>query len=119
MPSYWDNHVYCSPLAEIVSFDDLPRPGYNLNPTEIVDPSQDTLTTIDMTRDAARLAAFVGSLTQRDRDVVRRVFWLGETQASAARDLGLSRMAITKLLRRIYSLGRMHFACLSESVLLH
>jgi len=44
---------------------------------------------------------FVQTLKLRDREIVRRVFWQGESQASVARSLGVSSMAISKAMTRI------------------
>jgi DNA-directed RNA polymerase specialized sigma24 family protein len=53
----------------------------------------------------AAVRQFVSSLPPHDRDLVESVFWLDVSQAEAARSLGLSRMAITKRLKKIYRSG--------------
>jgi RNA polymerase sigma factor (sigma-70 family) len=50
--------------------------------------------------------AFVNTLTERDQLIVRRLFWLGDTQTQIASDLGVSKMAISKVVARIRSHGR-------------
>ena len=49
---------------------------------------------------------FVETLPRRDRDIVRRVFWDGETQTAVAADLGVSKMAVSKAISRITKRGR-------------
>jgi DNA-directed RNA polymerase specialized sigma24 family protein len=53
----------------------------------------------------AAIRQFVSSLPPHDRDLVESVFWRDVSQAEAARSLGLSRMAITKRLKKIYRAG--------------
>ncbi|CAG0970715.1 hypothetical protein ANRL3_01482 [Anaerolineae bacterium] len=48
---------------------------------------------------------FVSTLPPSDRQLVESVFWHDVTQAEVARNLGLSRMAITKRLKKIYRTG--------------
>ena len=43
----------------------------------------------------------------------------GETQASIARSVGVSRMAISKALKKIAKLGRIQLSDLYDSVLVH
>ena len=59
----------------------------------------------ELTAIEAAVRQFVSSLPCHDRDLVESIFWRGMTQAEAARRLGLSRMAITKRLKKIYHKG--------------
>src|SRR5262249_37909508 len=52
------------------------------------------------------IRAFVASLSPRDQEIVRRLFWQGQTQAEVASDLGVTKMAISKVMARITRLGR-------------
>lgn len=54
----------------------------------------------------AAVAAFVNALPERDQLIVKRLFWLGHTQAQVAADFGVSKMAICKAVARICRLGR-------------
>lgn len=54
----------------------------------------------------AALDAFVNALPERDQLIVKRLFWLGQTQTQIAADLGVSKMAISKAVARICRLGR-------------
>jgi RNA polymerase sigma factor (sigma-70 family) len=54
----------------------------------------------------AAVDAFVNALPDRDRLIVTRLFWLGHTQTQIAADLGVSKMAISKAVTRIFRLGR-------------
>jgi len=49
---------------------------------------------------------FVATLPQREREIVNRVFWGGETQTAVAADLGVSKMAVSKAISRITRRGR-------------
>lgn len=49
---------------------------------------------------------FVRSLPPRDQEIVRRVFWNEETQTAVALRFGVSKMAISKAMRRITKQGR-------------
>ena len=49
---------------------------------------------------------FVNALPIREREIVRRVFWGGETQTAVAADLGVSKMAVSKVMSKITKRGR-------------
>jgi RNA polymerase sigma factor (sigma-70 family) len=55
-----------------------------------------------------RLAAILSDLGERDRLLVRRLFWEGRTEDDLARELGVSRQAVNKQKRKI--LGRLRSA---------
>lgn len=63
--------------------------------------------------------AFVASLSPRDQEIIRRVFWDGETQTEVAARLGVSKMAISKTLARIYVRGRLALAAHQHWTLMH
>lgn len=56
------------------------------------------------------VAHFIGKLSQRDRQIVRSLFWEGESQTVVARRFGVSKMAISKAFSRIAKLGRVALA---------
>lgn len=49
---------------------------------------------------------FVDSLSPRDQEIVKRLFWRDETQSQIAASFGLSKMAISKAMARIAKQGR-------------
>jgi RNA polymerase sigma factor (sigma-70 family) len=59
----------------------------------------------------AAVHTFVRGLPPRDRSIIDRHFWRGESQTDIARDLGVSKMAVSKAIARICKRGR---AALSE-----
>lgn len=52
------------------------------------------------------VASFVASLSARDREIVRRIFWDEESQTEVATSFKVSKMAISKAVARICSRGR-------------
>jgi len=44
--------------------------------------------------DTAELARFLGQLGERDRWLIRQLFWDGRTEAAVARDLGISQQGV-------------------------
>ncbi len=65
------------------------------------------------------MATFIAGLRPREQEIVHRIFWLGETQASVARSLGVTRMAISKTVKKITKLGRAQLADLYDCALVH
>jgi RNA polymerase sigma factor (sigma-70 family) len=63
------------------------------------------------------VAAFCCSLSTREREIVRRVFWDDETQSTVAKTFGVSKMAISKAVARIMKRGRAELAALEHSAL--
>ena len=122
MPSYWDKSVYCSPLAPFISLEELLTPVVNdeIAPAlDIPDPALNPAEKLESEQDATAVRAFVEGLRPREQAIVYRVFWLGERQAAVARDLGVSRMAVSKTIKRISQFGRAALADLNDSPLLH
>lgn len=121
MPIHQDNAVYCSPLIPVAYID---ADGYaaDLNgPKRITDiPDAGLLPDelLALSEDVLAIERFVASLSPRERGIVHRVFWGGETQADVARDLGVSKMAISKVIGRIARLGRIRLAQFRHSPLL-
>jgi RNA polymerase sigma factor (sigma-70 family) len=58
----------------------------------------------------AAVGDFVESLPQREKDIVRRLFWQDETQTDIANSLGVSKMAISKAIARITKRARVALA---------
>lgn len=109
MPSYLDNYIYCSPLSPVDSLDAAPPTlidGPAVSWTEIPDPGADSEHRYHQQYLAERVSTFVVSLSAREQEVVRRVFWNDERQSDVAKALGVSRMAISKMIKKVERLGR-------------
>lgn len=72
----------------------------------ISDGSPSMMTQLASLETKALVRRFVETLPGRDREIVRRVFWDGETQTAVAADLGVSKMAVSKAIARITKRGR-------------
>lgn len=72
----------------------------------IKDVSPDVEAVVFANESVCAVAQFMSSLTPRQRDVVRRVFWDEQSQASVARDLQVSRAAVNKMISGVLKLGR-------------
>jgi DNA-directed RNA polymerase specialized sigma subunit len=124
MSSYWDKSVFCSPLFEPLSIDELLTPASSADESgeavefDIADPAWNAEARLEAEAAAQEVAGFLLSLRPRDQEIVHRIFWLGETQASVARSLGVSRMAISKTVKKICKIGRGRLAGLYDCVLL-
>lgn len=53
---------------------------------------------------------FVDGLPNRDREIVKRLFWQDQTQTEIAAAFGVSKMAISKAVKRICQRGRVELA---------
>lgn len=73
----------------------------------------------DMESDEALrlIHAFVEMLPDRLRLAVRRVFWDGATQTEVAKELGLSKMMVTKLMAEVRRRGQLELADLRDSTI--
>ncbi len=107
---YLSTPVVLFSLDEIVELDrlDLLEAGSSdtPRPVEVEAETRDT-------EEAVR--RFVASLSTQDRDLVVGVFWYGHSQADFARLWGLSRMAITKRLKKIYQRASIELAVFSPT----
>jgi RNA polymerase sigma factor (sigma-70 family) len=63
----------------------------------------------------AMVKRFVNNLPKRDREIVRGVYWEGESQAAIANRLGVSKMAISKAMARIAKQARRSLSDISNS----
>jgi DNA-directed RNA polymerase specialized sigma subunit len=106
-------YVFPGVFAPVVSLDALiDSPGADgLTPLDIADdglvPADEA---IAQTEVQVAVTAFIDALTERDRLIVERLFWLGQTQAKIAADLGISKMAVNKAVARICRQGRTQLA---------
>jgi RNA polymerase sigma factor (sigma-70 family) len=88
-----------------VSIDDEDN---DLPELETARPSPDGCAGVRETRVAVR--TFVDGLSPQLRQAVRRIYWDGASQADAARELGLSRTAVSKMMVRLRRRGRRRLA---------
>ena len=72
----------------------------------ISDGSPSVITQLARVETKAIVRQFVDALPTREREIVRRVFWDGETQTAVAADLGVSKMAVSKAISKITKRGR-------------
>lgn len=72
----------------------------------IVDGCSSVVSQLAAGETKAIVREFVAKLPNRDREIVNRVFWGGETQTAVAADLGVSKMAVSKAISRIARRGR-------------
>jgi DNA-directed RNA polymerase specialized sigma24 family protein len=96
--------VCVTPLASAVSLEALilDRPGlFDIPDTA---PSAEDLCDGLLAAEAVRI--FLARLSERQRDLLVRIFWNEETQAEAARALGISEAAVSKSLSKILATGR-------------
>jgi DNA-directed RNA polymerase specialized sigma subunit len=118
MDSYWDQSVYCSPIAEPISLECLVPSSTDEDdegaPFDIADPAQNPEAHCQLRDMGDALAAFVASLRPREQELVHRLFWLGETQSDVGRAWGVSRMAVSKAMKRISQIGRVKLADLHD-----
>lgn len=106
-------YIFPGVFAPILSLDTLSsqQDSDGFNSFDI--PDHDTLPVDEQIAQAegfAAVDAFVNALPERDKLIVKRLFWLGHTQTQIAAELGVSKMAISKAIARICDLGRHHLA---------
>ena len=104
--------ICITPLAAILSLDRLLSAslGEGQRGFDIADdlPSIDDV--LDAQTATAAVRSFVGSLPLGQRDLLERIYWNDETQASVARSKGMSGAAISKSLSKILETGRRKLA---------
>ncbi|MBA2633272.1 MAG: sigma-70 family RNA polymerase sigma factor [Chloroflexi bacterium] len=88
------------------------RPQLAVVPVTEAEPDHDAEHALDDAETAVMVRKFVGALTPLQQAVVKAVFWDGVSQADVARARGISRMAVTKVLNRVYASGRVALAAL-------
>jgi DNA-directed RNA polymerase specialized sigma subunit len=116
MHKIWDPSIPCSAYAgfrAVISLDAMfnePGSGSDLPSIDIRDSAPSALDSLMSAEAADAVNRFVGELRERDREIIFRIFWLGETQADVARSLGVSKMAICKAMAKITELGKRRLA---------
>lgn len=115
-----DSYLFPGAFAPVLSLDALIAPvEEGGNAFEIQDPApvQDEQFAHNQILDA--VGRFVDSLSPRDREIVRSVYWDGQTQTEVAVRLSVSKMAISKAIARILKLGRVELAAHQSPPSLH
>lgn len=109
MRHYTDGYVFCSALAPVLSLDQLLNPqsdSVDFGRFDYPDPSLTSDEQLECAEAVRAVDKFVSSLTPRERDMLYRAFWGGETQTAIAAHFGVSKMAISKSLRKILERAR-------------
>ncbi len=109
-------HVVGSALRVVRRECDLPSHlgempvAYSGPLAESLDPATPSDTLLELDEAARDVRAFVSNLPPRLRLLAQRVFWEDALQADVARELGVSRMMISKLMTEIRRRGRQELA---------
>lgn len=98
--------VCLTPLASAVSLEALMAERHGSTGFDIADTAPTADEILDAQRRAEAVQAFMRTLPQGQRDLLTRIFWNEETQASVARSMGVSEAAISKSLSKILATGR-------------
>lgn len=110
-----DSFVYCSPLAPVLSLDGLLSPADQSDSQgiDLPDPEPDPCTRTIAGEHARAVGAYVDGLPDRERAVIKGVFWDGTPQRGIAADLNVSQPAVAKILNRVLSRARQELAHLA------
>ena len=123
MRNIWANSVYCSPLLPCVSLDAIrDRVLDDTQETasaDILDPTSGPDEVCQSNELNASVAAFVQSLPLGQQEMVFRLFWIGESQASIAAEFGVSKMTISKQVKKIRAQGMKALAAFESYSDLH
>lgn len=98
--------VCLTPLASAVSLEALMMGPDGSTGFDIPDNAPTAEEICDARRAAEAVQAFLRGLPEGQRQLLIRIFWNGETQASTARALGVSEAAVSKSLAKILATGR-------------
>lgn len=96
-------------IAPVLSLEELAAgldPDGNSPAFEIPDPSPSPEEQLERNQAFQAVGDFVRTLSPRDQEIVRRVFWHDDTQTAVAQRFGVSKMAISKAMARIVKQGR-------------
>ena len=107
----WQNADFLDALGSPVRIVSLDAPRHADGPEVscvnlISDGAPSVVSQLAWVETKAIVRRFVNALPERDREIVRRVFWDGETQTAVAADLGVSKMAVSKVISKITKRGR-------------
>nr|WP_264185390.1 sigma-70 family RNA polymerase sigma factor [Roseicella aerolata] len=75
----------------------------------VADPSAPTEADLHIALLKPRVADFLETLPARERDIVHRHFWQGQSQVAIACELGLTQSGVSRALDRVVQRGRAFF----------
>jgi RNA polymerase sigma factor (sigma-70 family) len=110
---YFDSAIYCRAIDPVLSLDSISSPaGHDgeTEPFEVLDPSDDPREQLEELELTEAAAQFVRSLSPKQARLVTALYWEGRTQSDIARELGVSRTAVSKAVRKIERAGRTRLA---------
>jgi RNA polymerase sigma factor (sigma-70 family) len=77
---------------------------------DIADDAPGVETRLEHAQALAAVEQFVDSLPPRDQEIVKSLYWQEQTQTEIAARFGVSKMAISKAVSRIFKHGRVTLA---------
>ncbi len=117
-----DNYAYANPFLEPRSLESLAvrdEDDREAVAYPVVDLSADVERRVELSETRSAISAFIRDLSSRDRELVQRIFWQGQTQADVARSFRVSGAAISKQMARIAARGRIALKSFRDCQLLH
>jgi RNA polymerase sigma factor (sigma-70 family) len=118
-----DLFAYANPFLNIASFDAaLDASSDDDTPTGVYlvadsgRPPDEEIAVLQLTEAVER---FVAGLSPRQQQIVRSLYWDGESQAEIARDLRVTKSAVSQALAKVHRLGRNHLREAEQLLSLH
>ena len=108
----WSHIDCCSPSAAFAATLSLDALAWNDDPENDhavlqIDSGDTTpLELIDQRAAERAVHVFLATLSPREREIARQHFWDGLSQADIARALGVTRMAVCKVINKVLARGR-------------
>jgi RNA polymerase sigma factor (sigma-70 family) len=99
------DYLFLGAFLPVLSLDTLLSQG-NDEPFDIVDDVPPIESGLEQLQALKAVDDFLATLSVREQDVVKRIYWEGQTQTEVAKAYGVTRMAICKTVARICRLGR-------------
>lgn len=102
------SYLFAGVFAPILSLDELTaRQHADGGPSfDIPDESPRVDAQLEQAQALAAVEQFVQALPPRDQEIVKSLYWLDQTQTEIAARFGVSKMAISKAVKRICLQGR-------------
>lgn len=116
---YFDSAIYCRAIDPVLSLDAFARVDSedgDSEPFDVLDPSDDPCEQLQAVELTTAAEQFVGTLTAREAHLVQRLYWDDVTQADVAREWGVSRMAVSKAVKKIHAAGRAQLAAFAKTL---
>lgn len=106
------SYLFSGVFAPVFSLDELMSRGdAATGPAfDIVDESPGVDEQLAHAQGTKAIRQFLSALSQRDQEILKRLFWQDETQTQIAASMGVSKMAISKAFARICKQGRSSLA---------